>query len=123
MSAKTGRATTWRKSGKPPVIETGDLSGMGMTMTGARPGGFGTLNDKANEICAEGDLICAAPEDAFSPAKLPATLSTLTGGGGQPVHAMYATPDFWNSDGQPSTVWTLNWAHGLIENAPHPKHA
>jgi len=28
----------------------------------------------------------------------------------------------WNLDGQPSTEWTLNWAHTAIENAPHPKH-
>lgn len=98
------------------------LSGMGLSMTGARPGGFGALDSKTNEICAQGDLICAAPEEAFSPANLPATLNTLAGGAGQPVHAMYATPQFWNSDGAPATVWTLNWAHGLIENAPHPKH-
>ena len=30
--------------------------------------------------------------------------------------------DFWNSDGQPATVWTLNWALGTIDRAPHPKH-
>jgi hypothetical protein len=98
------------------------LSGMGLTMTGPRPGGFGALDSKTNEICAEGDLICAAPREAFSPANLSRTLGTLTGGAGQPVHAMYGTPDFWNSDGAPATVWSLNWAHGLIETAPHPKH-
>jgi len=98
------------------------LSGMGLTMTGARPGGFGALDSKTNEICAQGDLICAAPEEAFSPANLPTTLNTLAGGAGQPVHALYASPQFWNSDGEPATVWTLNWAHGLVENAPHPKH-
>jgi hypothetical protein len=98
------------------------LAGLGLTMTGARPGGFGALNDRTNEICAEGDLICAAPKEAFSPANLPTTLNTLAGGAGQPVHAMYGTPDFWNADGEPSTVWTLNWAHGVIEKAPHPKH-
>ncbi|WP_204080311.1 cutinase family protein [Mycobacterium riyadhense] len=98
------------------------LSGLGLTMTGARPGGFGALDSRTNEICAEGDLICAAPQEAFSPANLPTTLNTLAGGAGQPIHAMYATPDFWNSDGQPATAWTLNWAHGLIEKAPHPKH-
>lgn len=98
------------------------LSGLGLTMTGARPGGFGALDDKTNEICAEGDLICAAPQEAFSPANLPTTLNTLAGGAGQPVHAMYATPDFWNSDGEPATEWTLNWARGLVDKAPHPKH-
>ncbi|MCV7198874.1 carboxylesterase Culp6 [Mycobacterium angelicum] len=98
------------------------LAGLGLTMTGPRPGGFGALDGKTEEICAEGDLICAAPKEAFSPANLPTTLNTLAGGAGQPIHAMYGTPDFWNSDGQPATVWTLNWARGLIENAPHPKH-
>lgn len=98
------------------------LSGFGLTMTGARPGGFGALNGKTNEICASGDLICAAPKEAFSPANLLTTLNTLAGGAGQPVHAMYATPEFWNLDGASATVWALNWADALIENAPHPKH-
>ncbi|KLO41856.1 cutinase [Mycobacterium nebraskense] len=98
------------------------LSGLGLTMTGARPGGFGALNDKTNEICAPGDLICAAPDEAFSVANLPNTLNTLAGGAGQPIHALYATTQFWNLDGQAATDWTLNWVQGLISNAPHPKH-
>lgn len=98
------------------------LSGLGLTMTGARPGGFGALDRRTNEICAPGDLICAAPQDAFSPANLPTTLNTLAGGAAQPVHAMYATPEFWNSNGETATEWTLRWARNLIENAPHPKH-
>jgi hypothetical protein len=98
------------------------LSGLGLTMTGARPGGFGALNGKTNEICGAGDLICAAPDEAFSVGNLPNTLNTLSGGAGQPVHALYATTQFWNMDGEPAPDWTLNWVHGLIENAPHPKH-
>ncbi|OMC42032.1 cutinase family protein [Mycobacterium sp. IS-1264] len=104
------------------LAEVPMLSGLGLTMTGARPGGLGALNDRTNEICAPGDLICAAPNEAFSVANLPATLNTLAGGAGQPVHALYATTQFWNLDGVPATDWTLNWAHGLLDNAPHPKH-
>jgi hypothetical protein len=99
------------------------LSELGLTMTGSRPGGFGELNNRTNEICGQGDLICAAPQEAFSIANLPSTLNQLAGGAGQPVHALYATPQFWNSDGQSATEWTLNWAHNLIDNAPHPKHS
>jgi hypothetical protein len=91
-------------------------------MTGKRPGGFGELNNRTNEICGHGDLICAAPKEAFSIVNLPNTLNQLAGGAGQPVHALYATPEFWSSDGQPATEWTLNWARNVIENAPHPKH-
>ncbi|HZC53714.1 MAG TPA: cutinase family protein [Mycobacterium sp.] len=104
------------------LAEVPMLSGLGLTMTGARPGGFGALNDETNEICAPGDLICAAPNEAFSVANLPATLNTLAGGAGQPIHALYATTQFWNLDGAPATDWTLNWAHGLLDNAPRPKH-
>ena len=102
--------------------EVPTLSALGLTMTGPRPGGFGMLNNRTNEICASGDLICAAPESAFSITQLPQTLEVLRGGAGQPIHAMYATPEFWNLDGQPSTQWTLAWAQQVIENAPHPKH-
>jgi hypothetical protein len=98
------------------------LSAMGLTMTGPRQGGFGMLNDRTNEICAQGDLICAAPEEAFNIAELPRTLQVLAGNGGQPIHAMYATPQFWNLDGHPATQWTLGWAQSVIDNAPHPKH-
>jgi hypothetical protein len=102
--------------------EVPTLSAMGVTMTGPRPGGFGMLNDRTNEICAPGDLICAAPESAFNITQLPRTLEVLSGGAGQPVHAMYATPDFWNLDGAPATQWTLGWVQNVIDNAPHPKH-
>jgi len=98
------------------------LSGLGLTMTGKRPGGFGALNDRTNEICGQGDLICAAPREAFSLVNLPATLDQLAGGAGQPVHALYATTQFWSLDGQSATDWTLAWAHNLVDNAPHPKH-
>lgn len=102
--------------------EVPTLSALGLTMSGPRPGGFGALNDRTYEICARGDLICAAPESAFSIVNLPQTLSTLAGGAGQPVHAMYATPQFWSLDGLSATQWTLNWAQRLVGNAPQPKH-
>lgn len=98
------------------------LSGMGLTMTGPRPGGFGALNDRTFEICGAGDLICGAPQEAFSIANLPATLDTLAGGAANPVHALYGTTQYWSLDGKPSTVWTLDWARQLIDNAPHPPH-
>ena len=98
------------------------LSVMGLTMSGERPGGFGALNNRINQICAPGDLICSAPQSAFNIANLPKTLEVLTSGAGQPIHALYATPQFWNLDGQTATTWTLSWVRGAIENAPNPPH-
>ncbi|MEC4841141.1 cutinase family protein [Mycobacteroides chelonae] len=102
--------------------DLGVLDSFGLKMSGPRPGGFGELNDRTNQICGTGDLICAAPPDAFNISNLGKTLDILSGGAGAPVHALYATPEFWQIDGQPATVWTTNWAEGLIEKAPHPKH-
>ena len=94
----------------------------GMTMTGERDGGFGALNGRTNEICGQGDLICAAPSDAFNPLNLPTTLKVLLGGAGEPVHALYNTTQFWNLDGQPATAWARDWAANVIANAPRPPH-
>lgn len=102
--------------------EVPTLSALGLTMTGARPGGFGALNNRTYQICAPGDLICAAPQSAFNITNLPQTLEVLAGGAGAPVHAFYNTPEFWNLDGQTATSWTLNWARNVIENAPRPPH-
>jgi hypothetical protein len=104
------------------LAEVPTLSALGLTMTGPRPGGFGTLNDRTNQICGAGDLICASPESAFSIVNLPKTLETLSGGAAAPVHALYNTPEFWSLDGKTSTQWALSWAQGLIDNAPHPQH-
>ncbi|WP_006242495.1 cutinase family protein [Mycolicibacterium tusciae] len=98
------------------------LAELGLDMTGPRPGGFGMLNNRTYEICATGDLICSAPESAFNITQLPKTLEVLSGGAGQPIHAMYNTPQFWNLDGAPAPQWTLGWAQSVIDNAPHPKH-
>ena len=99
------------------------LGPLGLTMTGPRAGGFGALNDRVNEICGTGDLICAAPQEAFNVGNLPATLEALSGSTAGPVHALYNTPQFWQLDGQTSTQWTENWAKQLIDSAPHPKHS
>ena len=104
------------------LAEVPTLSALGLTMSGPRPGGFGALNNRTNQICGPGDLVCAAPQSAFNITNLPQTLEVLAGGAGQPVHALYNTPQFWNLDGQTSTSWTLNWARALIENAPRPPH-
>ena len=98
------------------------LNEFGLDMTGPRPGGFGMLNNRVYEICASGDLICSAPESAFNITQLPRTLEVLSGGAGQPIHAMYNTPQFWNLDGAPAPQWTLGWVQSVIDNAPHPKH-
>ena len=87
----------------------------------SEPGHVGRLHAVLDD-CAPGDLICAAPDQAFNITNLPSTLDVLAGGAGQPVHAMYNTPQFWNLDGQTATSWTLNWARDVIGNAPHPKH-
>ncbi|MEZ0052758.1 hypothetical protein ABIA30_003780 [Mycobacterium sp. MAA66] len=99
------------------------LGPLGLTMTGPRDGGFGALNDRTNEICGTGDLICAAPSEAFNVANLPATLQTLSGSTAGPVHALYNTPQFWMLDGKTATQWTLDWAKQLMDNAPHPSHS
>jgi hypothetical protein len=94
----------------------------GMTMTGQRDGGFGALTDRTVEVCGEGDLICAAPSEAFNPLNLPGTLKILMGGAGEPVHAMYNTTQYWSLDGRPATVWTRDWAANVMQNAPRPEH-
>jgi hypothetical protein len=103
--------------------EVPTLSALGLTMTGPRPGGFGLLNDRTNQICGAGDLICAAPQEAFNIANLPATLGALAGSTAGPVHAMYGTQQFWSLNGQSATDWALDWAHNLIDAAPHPAHS
>ncbi|HZQ30839.1 MAG TPA: cutinase family protein [Mycobacterium sp.] len=105
-----------------PLVSSG-AGLLGITLTGPRTGGFGALNDRTNEICAPGDLICAAPVEAMNPINLPETLRTLMGAAGQPVHASYNTTKFWSSNGQPATVWTRDWAARVIDKAPHPAHA
>jgi hypothetical protein len=105
-----------------PLLSGDTLKPFGITMTGPRPGGFGALNDRTNQICATGDLICAAPEEAFDITNLPHTIDVLTGSAGSPVHALYNTPEFWSENGLPAPAWTRDWSARLVDAAPHPKH-
>ena len=99
------------------------LSAMGLTMTGPRPGGFGALNDRTNEICATGDLICSAPEEAFSITNLPQDDGDPRRRRG-PARARHVRHDrssgIWTAN-RPRQ-WTLDWAQKVVDNAPHPKH-
>jgi hypothetical protein len=103
-------------------VALGGLDLPGITMTGPRQGGFGSLADRTNTICAPGDLICAAPSDALSLRNIPSSLAALVGAAGNPVHAQYASYVV-DGNGTTATQWTEQWAAGLIENAPVPAHS
>ncbi|WAC57815.1 cutinase family protein [Gordonia sp. SL306] len=99
------------------------LSGMrgivpGITMTGARSGGFGELQDRVQSICAPGDLICDSPT-VTNPI---GAVSQLAGAINNPVHAMYGTPRYWSHDGSTATQWMYGWASDVIRDAPRPAH-
>lgn len=94
----------------------------GISMTGPRPGGFGTLAPKVNSICAPGDMICDAPRQALNPVNALGSLAALIRSAGNPVHALYASNTV-DGNGTTATQWTVDWAAGLIENAPHPPHS
>ncbi|WP_330184033.1 cutinase family protein [Nocardia sp. NBC_01503] len=93
----------------------------GITMTGPREG-FGDLADRAFTICAPGDLICDSPKQALNPANLLGSVGTLVKAAGNPVHSLY-NGFVVDDSGTTATQWTVNWADGLIENAPHPAHS
>ncbi|MFQ6394832.1 cutinase family protein [Nocardia sp. KC 131] len=94
----------------------------GISMTGPRPGGFGSLADRTFTICAPGDLICDSPRQALSPLNIIGSTMTLIHAAGNPVHSLY-NGFVVDSDGNTATQWTVNWANGLIEGAPHPPHS
>lgn len=114
--------------GNPPPAGEGAevaLKGVnvpGISMTGPRPGGFGTLAPKVNSVCAPGDMICDAPRQALNPANALGSLAALIRSAGNPVHALYASNTV-DGNGTTATQWTVDWAAGLIENAPHPPHS
>ncbi|MFX0573241.1 cutinase family protein [Nocardia nepalensis] len=93
----------------------------GITMTGARAGGFGSIADRTYTICAPGDMICDSPRDALSPLNIVGSVLTLVRAVGNPVHSLY-NGYVVDGDGTTATQWTVNWANGLIEGAPHPAH-
>lgn len=94
----------------------------GITMTGPRPEGFGPLADRTFSMCAPGDLICDAPPQALSPANILGSLGTLVQAMGNPVHNLY-NGFVVDSEGTTATQWTLGWANGLVQDAPHPPHS
>lgn len=81
----------------------------GATMRGPRPGGFGSLNDRAFQICAPGDSVCDAPVgvgDAIARAESLIKPNI--------AHATYATnPDVF--PGSTASEWIVNWAAELID--------
>ncbi len=90
----------------------------GITMNGPRDGGFGTVADRVSGICAPGDLICDSPT-IRNPLR---AVGQLVSAASNPVHAMYATPKYWEYNGATATQWMYAWAVGLVNAAPHPKH-
>lgn len=93
----------------------------GLTMTGARPGGFGALNVRTYQICAPGDGICDAPAGALNPGNWLASAPRLMEYFNNPVHAMYNS-FVVDSSGTTATQWMAQWAADKIDGAPRPPH-
>ncbi len=91
----------------------------GITFNGPRNGQFGSLRDRVQSICAPGDLICDSPT-VSNPIR---AVSQLAGAINNPVHAMYATPKYWQLDGSTATQWMYGWSNSIIAGAPRPKHS
>lgn len=98
------------------------LSVPGITMTGPRPG-FGSLAGRTYTICAKGDLICDAPNQALNPANIIPSVLTLVHAAGNPIHSLYNSFVVNASADTTATQWTVGWAEGLVNGAPHPKHS
>src|SRR5262249_790204 len=93
----------------------------GITMTGPRPGGFGKLANRTFTICSPGDLICDAPREALNPVNMMGSVLSLVRAAGNPLHSLYNGYAVYGN-GTSATEWTVNWAAGLIDGAPHPPH-
>lgn len=88
----------------------------GATMTGPRPGGFGTLDDSTAQICDSRDLICNAPFNVVDGA---ARFQEFIANNA--IHAMYGTnPDVIQGTTVPE--WTLGHVRGLVDAAPEIAH-
>ncbi|MBM7458670.1 cutinase family protein [Rhodococcus coprophilus] len=91
----------------------------GITMTGARAGGFGSLDDRTIQICAPTDSICDAPPNAFNPSNWATAAPRILEYVNNPIHAQYNTYVV-DENGTTATQWITSWATELIEEAPHP---
>lgn len=88
----------------------------GATMTGPRPGGFGTLDDRTAQICDSRDLICNAPFNVVDGA---ARFQEFIANNA--IHAMYATnPDVIIGTTVPE--WTIGHIRELTDSAPAIAH-
>ncbi|MCJ0904363.1 cutinase family protein [Rhodococcus sp. ARC_M6] len=94
----------------------------GLTMTGAREGGFGKLDDRTYQICAPSDGICDAPPAALNPGNLLTSLPRLLEYYNNPVHALYNSFAV-DPDGTTATQWMAQWAADKINSAPTPPHS
>ena len=113
---------------KPPgqgaeitLYEVPMLSSIGLTMTGPRPGGFGALNNRTNEICATGDLICGARRGVLDhqpaqDARHPRRRGGPAGARAVRHHAVLE-PGRSAGDGVDAGLDAER-----VDNAPHPKH-
>jgi hypothetical protein len=108
--------------GEGAEVELKGLNVPGITMTGPRAEGFGALAGRTYTICAPGDLICDAPQQALNPVNIISSTMTLVRAAGNPVHSLYNT-FVVDGSGTTATQWTANWAEGLINDAPHPPHS
>lgn len=92
-----------------PLQRVVDFATPGATMTGARPGKFGEVADRAFEICAPNDTVCDAPLAVGNAIDRAGDLLLANGN-----HAMYASnPDV--IPGTTATQWTVDWARSVID--------
>ncbi|WP_067696400.1 cutinase family protein [Nocardia jejuensis] len=121
--AQPGQATEIGPSpaGVGAEVALKGLNVPGISMTGPRSG-FGPLADRTFTICAPGDMVCDSPNQALNPLNILGSVNTLVQAAGNPVHSLYNTFQV-DENGTTATRWTVDWAAGLIEKAPHPAHS